>query len=80
MLEREHTEPEHTEPEQAEGRHSRGSRRRFPAGTPRWHLCAEEDGQLTAVLTGSEPPVTVSGASLASLRRQIRNAMIRGLI
>jgi hypothetical protein len=40
----------------------------------------EEDGQLTAVLTGSQPPLRVSGASLANVRRQIRNAMLRGLI
>jgi hypothetical protein len=57
-----------------------GPRRRSAAGTPRWHLCVDEDGQLTAVLAGSDPPVTVSGASIASLRRQIRNAMLRGLI
>jgi hypothetical protein len=43
-------------------------------------LCVAEDGQLKAVLTGSEPPITVSGDSLASLRRQMRNAMLRGLL
>ena len=53
---------------------------RVGCGRPRWQLCVEEDGQLTAVLTGSEPPITVSGESLASLRRQMRNAMLHGLL
>ena len=47
---------------------------------PRWQLCVAEDGQLKAVLTGSEPLITVSGDSLASLRKQMRNAMLRGLL
>ena len=96
MLKREHSEKKYSEIRKSEngksengqsvsglasgGRSPGGPRRRSPAGTPRWHLCVEEDGQLTAVLAGSQPPVTVSGVSLASLRRQIRNAMLRGLI
>jgi hypothetical protein len=32
------------------------------------------------MLAGSEPPLTVSGESLASLRKQIRNATLRGLL
>ena len=67
MLEREHSE-------------SRYSENGYSDGTPRWHLRVEEDGQLTAVLSGSQPPVRVSGASLANIHRQIRNAMLRGLI
>jgi hypothetical protein len=38
---------------------------------PQWELRVEENGDLTAVLTGSDPLVTVSGESLASLRKQI---------
>ena len=55
-------------------------RRRFPPDRHRWHLCVAEDGQLTAMLAGSEPPLTVSGESLANLRRQIRNVTLRGLL
>jgi hypothetical protein len=66
-------EHEHSESRYSENRYSEN-------GTPRWHLRVEEDGQLTAVLSGSQPPVRVSGASLANIHRQIRNAMLRGLI
>ena len=66
--------------EQSEIRQSENSRWRAGGGKPRWHLCVEEDGQLTAVLTGSLPWITVSGDSLASLRRQMRNAVLRGLL
>ena len=47
------------------------------AAQPQWELQVEEDGNLTAVLTGSDPPVTVSGESLASLRKQISKTMPR---
>jgi hypothetical protein len=48
------------------------------AAQPQWELQVEADGNLTALLTGSDPPVTVSGESLASLRKQIREMMPRG--
>ncbi len=47
------------------------------AAQPQWELRVEADGILTAVLTGSDPPVTVSGESLASLRKQIRQTTPR---
>jgi hypothetical protein len=50
------------------------------AAQPQWELRVEEDGNLTAVLTGSDPPVTVSGESLSSLRKQITKTMLRGRI
>ena len=55
-------------------------RRRIPAGGHRWRLRVEEDGQLTAMLADAEPPLTVSGESLASLRKQIREVTLRGLL
>ena len=57
-----------------------GQRPRLPDGSHRWHLRVDDDGQLTAMLAGSEPPVTVSGDSLASLRRQIRDVTLRGVL
>jgi hypothetical protein len=43
----------------------------------RWELRVEDDGILSAVLTGSDPPITVSGENLASLRKQIIKTMPR---
>ena len=57
-----------------------GQRRRLPPGRHHWQLSVEQDGQLTAMLAGSEPPLTVSGESLASLRSQIRAVTLRGLL
>ena len=49
------------------------------AARPRWELRIEDDGALTAVLTGSDPPIAVSGESLASLRKQIGKIRARPL-
>jgi hypothetical protein len=40
----------------------------------------EPDGRLTAVLTGTYPPLTVSGDDLASLRKQIKIIVMRGML
>jgi hypothetical protein len=47
---------------------------------PHWDLRVDGDGRLTAVLTGSEPPITVTGDSLANLRKQIKVVVLRGLL
>jgi hypothetical protein len=40
---------------------------------PRWQLRIEPDGTLAAETTGFSPPHTVTGETLASLRRQTRD-------
>lgn len=62
------------------GRGLAGGRPRLPAGGHRWRLRVEEDGQLTAMLADADPPLTVSGESLASLRKQIRDVTLRGFL
>ncbi|GEM_PF-1696559 len=47
---------------------------------PRWEIQARDDGRLTARLTGSDPPIAVSGGTPASLREQIRDTMLRALL
>ncbi len=47
---------------------------------PRWDLRVEPDGRLTAVLTGTNPPLTVTGDDLASLRKQIRTIVMRAML
>ncbi|HEY3904656.1 MAG TPA: hypothetical protein VGM14_12175 [Streptosporangiaceae bacterium] len=41
--------------------------------SPRWQLRIEPDGTLAAETTGYSPPHTVTGETLASLRRQTRD-------
>ena len=48
------------------------------AAQPLWELRVEDDGALTAVLTGSDPAIAVSGENLASLRKQIARIGPRG--
>jgi hypothetical protein len=40
---------------------------------PSWQLRIEPDGSLTAETAGFSPPFTVTGDTLASLRRQTRD-------
>ncbi len=47
---------------------------------PRWELRVEADGRLTAVLTGTSPPLTVTGDDLASLRKQIKVIVMRAML
>ena len=47
---------------------------------PHWELRVDGQGRLTAVLTGSEPPISVTGDSLANLRKQIKIVVLRGLL
>lgn len=47
---------------------------------PHWDLRVEIDGRLKAVLTGSNPPLTVTGQDLASVRKQIKIIVLRGLL
>src|SRR5580658_4072931 len=49
-------------------------------GPPRWDLRVEPDGRLTAVLTGTNPPLTVSADDLISLRKQIKIIVMRALL
>ncbi len=41
----------------------------------RWDLRVERDGSLTAFVLDADPPITVSGDSLASLHKQARVMM-----
>ncbi|HUC59218.1 MAG TPA: hypothetical protein VMA95_17580 [Streptosporangiaceae bacterium] len=59
---------------QAEGE----SRPQDPA--PHWDLRVEPDGRLTAVLIGTNPPLTVTGDDLASLRKQIKAIIMRAML
>ena len=52
---------------------------RAPAA-PHWDLRVEPDGRLTAVLTGTNPPLTVTGDDLASLRKQIKTLVMRAML
>jgi hypothetical protein len=47
---------------------------------PHWELRVDCDGRLTAILTGSEPPISVTGDNLANLRKQIKVVVLRGLL
>jgi hypothetical protein len=48
--------------------------------SPHWDLRVEPDGRLTAVLTGTNPPLTVTGDDLASLRKQIKTIVMRAML
>ena len=47
---------------------------------PHWDLRVEPDGRLTAMLTGTSPPLTVTGDDLASLRKQIKTIVLRAML
>jgi|HubBroStandDraft_1064217.scaffolds.fasta_scaffold23774_5 hypothetical protein len=52
-----------------------------PAGTsgPHWEVRVGTTG-LTAVLTGMDPPITVTAPDLDTLRKHIRTVIFRGLL
>ncbi len=47
---------------------------------PHWLIHACGTGALTATLTGSEQPITVTAPDYTSLRMQIQNVIFRALM
>jgi hypothetical protein len=60
--------------------HESGQHGRQDPESPHWDLRVEPDGRLTAVLTGTNPPLTVTGDDLASLRKQIKTIVMRAML
>ena len=72
------TQPDTTKPEETQP--AAGIPPRPTRNEPYWDLRVEPDGRLTAVLTGTNPPLTVTGDDLASLRKQIRTIVMRAML
>ena len=51
-----------------------------PAESPYWQMTVGIDGVLTATLTGTHPPLTVSAHDLSTLRKRIKNLIFRALL
>jgi hypothetical protein len=48
--------------------------------TPHWELDVSPSGVLTATLTGTCPPLKVSASDLKSLRKKVRETVMRGML
>jgi hypothetical protein len=47
---------------------------------PHWHLQISESGELIATLTEIRPPLTVTAPDLATLRKRIKERLMRGML
>ena len=50
------------------------------ASPPHWEVQTDRNGYLVATLTGTFPPLTVTGHDLETLRKQIKTVIMRAML
>jgi hypothetical protein len=57
-----------------------GAARPNPESPPHWEVQTDPLGGVTAVLTGTYPPLTVTADDIEDLRKKVRIVVMRGML